>query len=82
MLAAERPPVEALHVGAHDALALTYARMDEWARARDLRPLDELWDLYETGRGSDPDPATWRTRVIMGVTSSDVRAGGPTASTA
>ena len=27
----------------------------------------ESWEVYEAGPSSDPDPATWRTRVVWPV---------------
>ncbi|UKJ64966.1 GyrI-like domain-containing protein [Cellulosimicrobium cellulans] len=62
--------VEAVHVGPHGTLPLTYAHMEEWARARGLEPSDQLWEYYEIGPDTDPDPRTWRTRVFMPVRAS------------
>ena len=37
-----------------------------------LAVLDQSWEIYEAGPESDPDPATWRTRVIFPVTGPQV----------
>ena len=66
--------VETVHAGPYDDLPATYARLDSWITQHHLRPLGESWELYEAGPESDPDPATWRTRVVVAVTGPAVTA--------
>lgn len=56
--------VEVVHVGRYEALRETYARVEAWAGEHEVTLGDESWELYEAGPSSDPDPATWRTRVV------------------
>ncbi len=58
---------ETVHAGAYDDLGRTYARVADWVHQHGLEALDESWELYESGPDSDPDPATWRTRVLVAV---------------
>lgn len=67
--------VETVHTGGYDGLAETYALLDTWMAEHDVEPLDQSWEFYEAGPDSDPDPATWRTRVVMPVTGPAVEAG-------
>jgi effector-binding domain-containing protein len=66
--------VETVHAGAYDGLPATYARLESWIAEHHLRPLGESWELYEAGPESDPDPTTWRTRVVVAVTGPAVEA--------
>jgi effector-binding domain-containing protein len=59
---------ESVHTGAYDGLHATYARMESWVAEHHLDVLDQSWEIYEAGPESDPDPATWRTRIVMPVT--------------
>ncbi|WP_278234740.1 GyrI-like domain-containing protein [Isoptericola sp. AK164] len=67
--------VETLQDGAYDGLAATYARLETWMTEHDVHPLDQSWEFYEAGPESDPDPATWRTRIVMPVSGPAVEAG-------
>lgn len=58
---------ETVHVGGYEAISQTYERLAAWLGRHGLQPLDESWELYESGPSSDPDPATWRTRLVMPV---------------
>lgn len=65
---------ETVHTGAYDGLPDTYARLEAWVEEHDLQPLNESWEFYESGPASDPDPGTWRTRILMAVTGPAVEA--------
>ncbi|WP_298460759.1 GyrI-like domain-containing protein [uncultured Cellulomonas sp.] len=67
--------VEAVHAGSYEELATTYARMEDWVAEHQLALLDQSWEIYEAGPESDPDPATWRTRIVLPVTGPAVGAG-------
>jgi len=69
--------VETIHAGPYDGLRATYAQLGSWIAEHHLRPLGESWELYEAGPESDPDPATWRTRVLVAVTGPAVEAARP-----
>lgn len=67
--------VETVHVGSYETLPDTYARLESWMTEHDLRSVDQSWELYEAGPESDPDPATWRTRIAVVVAGPAVEAG-------
>jgi effector-binding domain-containing protein len=63
--------VEAVHVGPYDTLVATYAELEGWLADQGLRAGSELWEVYDSGPASDPDPATWRTRLVQPVVPTD-----------
>lgn len=67
--------VETVHVGDYESMRDTYDHVFAWIRAQGLTPSDTMWELYEAGPGSDPDPATWRTRIVWPVAGPAVTAG-------
>jgi effector-binding domain-containing protein len=80
VLAGELPPgrvVEAVHVGPYDALSGTYQRIEAWVREHGLELGTQSWEIYEAGPMSDPDPGTWRTRIVWPLTGPPLEAGGP-----
>ncbi|QOR72383.1 GyrI-like domain-containing protein [Ruania alkalisoli] len=56
--------VEAIHRGPYDHLAGAYAEIERWMFDHHLTPSEEMWEVYEAGPESDPDPNTWRTRIV------------------
>jgi effector-binding domain-containing protein len=58
---------EAVHVGPYETLRETYAALEAWLGEHGLHAGDEMWERYDSGPASDPDPATWRTRVVWPV---------------
>lgn len=64
--------VEVVHVGPYDQLPQTYGRIEAWMAEKGLRPLDDMWEWYDSGPSSDPDPSTWRTRIIWPVSGPEV----------
>ncbi|PFG43560.1 effector-binding domain-containing protein [Isoptericola jiangsuensis] len=69
--------VETIHAGPYDGLRATRGRMEAWVAAHDLRLLGVSWESYEAGPESDPDPATWRTRVVLAVSGPAVEPSHP-----
>lgn len=64
--------VEAVHMGSYETLPQTYAEIEGYIAEHDLRPLGDMWERYESGPDSDPDPANWRTRVLWPVSGPQV----------
>lgn len=56
--------VVAMHVGPYDTLEQTYHGILEWISAQGLTPAAAMWEEYLSDPGQEPDPATWRTRVV------------------
>lgn len=59
--------VEAVHVGDYESLRDTYAKIEAWAAEHRVALREETWEIYDAGPSSDPDPATWRTRLVWPV---------------
>jgi effector-binding domain-containing protein len=70
--------LEVIHVGAYDTLQETYTQIEAWLQERDLQPLEDMWERYDSGPASDPDPATWRTRIVWPVSQPEPEAAEPT----
>lgn len=64
--------VETFHVGSYDKLRETYQRIESWVAEHELQTLEESWEIYESGPESDPDPTTWRTRILWPLTGPQV----------
>lgn len=56
--------LEAVHTGGHDLLPDVHAAMWAWATTHGVRLAEQPWHVLECGPQSDPDEATWRTRVV------------------
>lgn len=66
--------VEAVHHGAYETLRETYLQIEEWVAEHRLQQQGDVWERYEAGPASDPDPQTWRTRIIWPVARPQVEA--------
>jgi AraC family transcriptional regulator len=55
--------VVAVHGGPYDQLSETYAAIERWMAANNLRPDGPPWEWYTTDPAQHPDPADWRTEV-------------------
>lgn len=71
LVVVERPGGQAavtVHVGPYDTLAKSYERVAQYvAEETDLVARDEMWEEYLTDPSTEPDPATWQTRVVLPV---------------
>ena len=56
--------VEALHVGPYETLKQTYAELFAWTSSQDLELGKAMWEYYLTDPNTNPDPATWETRIV------------------
>jgi effector-binding domain-containing protein len=54
-----------LHVGPYDRLPEAYAAIHAWLGAQGLGPSGAMWEVYENGPDTEPDPARWRTQVCF-----------------
>ncbi|KGN35726.1 AraC family transcriptional regulator [Knoellia flava TL1] len=59
--------VEAMHVGPYETLGRTYDEALRWAGEHGLSSGGDMWEEYLTDPTTAPDPATWRTRVLIPV---------------
>ena len=66
--AVERPggrAVTAMHIGPFDTLHETYQAVEAWIEEHGLESGDDAWEEYLTDPATEPDPATWQTRVVL-----------------
>jgi len=68
------PAADAWHLGSHDRLADTYARLQVWLQQHGHRPRGPAWEIYywidlnqEPDPTAWPDPSTWRAQLIQPV---------------
>ncbi|HEU4617227.1 MAG TPA: GyrI-like domain-containing protein [Gammaproteobacteria bacterium] len=57
------PAAVAVHAGAYENLADTYALIERWLAESGLHPGGPPWESYVTDPADYPDPADWRTEV-------------------
>jgi effector-binding domain-containing protein len=55
----------AIHVGPYDAMEPVYVALYEWVREHDAVPTGDPWEVYFTDPAAEPDPALWRTEVVL-----------------
>lgn len=56
---------EAWHVGPYGTLHQTYDALMRWIGEQGRAPGGSMWELYWTDPSAEPDPATWRTEVVV-----------------
>lgn len=61
------PAVVGVHAGPYDQLGETYAAMERWIEANDLKADGPPWEAYITDPAEHPDPANWRTEIYWPV---------------
>jgi effector-binding domain-containing protein len=59
--------VSTVHTGSYDAMTETYARIGTWMEDQHLTPREPMWEEYLSDPSENPDPATWRTRIVFPV---------------
>jgi effector-binding domain-containing protein len=59
--------VTTVHVGPYDTMAKTYEQMRDWISVQSLSPGTHLWEVYLSDPAAEPDPSTWRTRIVWPV---------------
>lgn len=64
--------ISAWHLGSHDGLADTYARLQAWLQAHRYRPRGVGWEVYhwidlsqELDPTAWPQPSSWRTQLVQ-----------------
>lgn len=54
-----------VHVGPYDDLEKAYDALMDAAEENDLEPTGEVWEVYWTDPGEEPDADNWKTEVFM-----------------
>lgn len=57
--------VAAIHIGSYDEMEPTYDALYGWVRGHDAEPAGDPWEVYFTDPFAEPDPAMWRTEVVL-----------------
>lgn len=55
---------QAVHVGPYDTMEKTYTDLQAWMTEQGLQPAVGMWECYLSDPQDEPDPATWRTRIV------------------
>ena len=55
----------AWHVGPYDTIAATYEKLIAWVAEQGREPAGAMWEVYWSDPSAEPDPAKWRTEVIL-----------------
>lgn len=56
--------VSGTHVGSYDTLAESYHELVAWSAAEGHHLGEAMWEIYLTDPEAQPDPDTWRTRMV------------------
>jgi effector-binding domain-containing protein len=59
------PHATTVHVGPYEGLGAAYEALEAWVAERGGEPAGDPWEIYESDPTEQPDPATWRTQVIL-----------------
>jgi effector-binding domain-containing protein len=59
------PAVATVYVGPYDGMTRTYDEIAAWLQAEKLTPRPDMWEEYLTDPDTNPDPATWQTRIVF-----------------
>jgi len=54
-----------LHVGPYEALAQTYEVLEAWLADVGAKASGPMWEVYWSDPGAEPDPAMWRTEMLV-----------------
>ena len=52
-----------VYAGPYEGLFAAWGEFDAWMNANGLEKAPSLWELYETGPQTTPDPKGWRTEL-------------------
>lgn len=59
------PALVTVHVGPYDEVSEAYERIAAWAAEHGVTTGTDPWEVYLTDPTADPDPAAWRTEVVV-----------------
>jgi len=57
--------ITSIYTGPYDGMTRTYDQIAAWLQEQNLTPAVDMWEEYLTGPDTDPDPATWQTRIVF-----------------
>ena len=59
--------VTMVHTGPYDSMDKAYHEMHGWMAAQGLTPAGHMWESYLSDPSKEPDPSTWRTKIVWPV---------------
>jgi effector-binding domain-containing protein len=59
------PAAVTVHWGRYDDLTHAYQACRDWLADHGLEPVGPHWEVYHTDPNTEPDPARWRTDVVV-----------------
>ena len=57
--------ITGIYTGPYDGMTRTYDEIAAWLQEHNLTPGTDMWEEYLSDPETDPDPATWRTRIVF-----------------
>ena len=57
--------VTTMHVGPYETLGQSWGALEGWMQENGRGPGGAAWEVYWTDPGEVPDPAEWRTELVM-----------------
>ncbi|TFC01699.1 AraC family transcriptional regulator [Cryobacterium adonitolivorans] len=57
--------IASIYTGPYDGMTRTYDQIAAWLREHNLTPRVDMWEEYLAGPETNPDPATWQTRIVF-----------------
>lgn len=54
-----------IHVGPYDEIEPAYTALTSWVTEHGGEPAGDPWEVYYSDPDEQPDPATWRTEVVL-----------------
>ncbi len=59
--------VLAMHIGPYETMEATYVELQSWMAEQGLHPSPGMWECYLSDPETEPDPASWRTKIVWPV---------------
>ncbi|POH62509.1 AraC family transcriptional regulator [Cryobacterium zongtaii] len=60
--------IASVYTGPYDGMTRTYDEIAAWLREQNLTPGMDMWEEYLSDPETNPDPATWQTRIVFPLT--------------
>ena len=60
--------VQAMHIGPFEPMEKTYVELEAWMAEQGLHRATEVWECYLSDPRVEPNPATWRTKIVWMIT--------------
>lgn len=54
-----------VHIGPYETLEQTYGKLQAWLAEAGIQGTGPMWEVYWSDPEAEPDPATWRTEILL-----------------